>query len=122
MDQERIFENLDVLLPFEVCEAYLEDAAVSLCWRGSICTIVVKARDLLRPACVASAGSFAGAEGAHAPLSGLEWPREPHFECVEDWEQVLRTAPELQSGEGARLFKKETLRVHEEKEGADNLD
>jgi len=86
--QERLFENLEVLLPFQVGESYLEDVAVSLRWRGSSCTIVVEARQLV-----------------------VKAKMRPY----KDWEQLLRDeAPELQSREAAQKFKVATLVAHEE--------
>eukprot|EP00435_Cladocopium_sp_Y103_P057940 s831_g20.t1 len=86
--QERLFENLDVLLPFEVSSAYLEDVAVSLRWRGSSCTIAVEARLLV--------------------VRG-------RMRSFQDWENVLRShAPELQSKEAAQSFKAAVLKAHEE--------
>lgn len=86
--QERLFENLDVLLPFEVSSAYLEDVAVSLRWRGSSCTVAVEARLLV--------------------VRG-------RMRSFQDWENVLHShAPELQSREAAQSFKAAALKAHEE--------
>ncbi|CAJ1348598.1 unnamed protein product, partial [Effrenium voratum] len=83
--QEKVLENLGVLLPLEVQSARLEDVAVS--WRGSSCTIVVKARKLV-----------------------VEAQMRPY----QEWAEVLRTAPELASHDAARSFKAALLKAHEQ--------